>query len=276
VTPTSKWNVQMGLEHFVMWGGKSKNTNIGQMPEDFKSYLIYISGSKGDNSFPQPDQINVAGNQLGTYQAQIQRDFEPVTVSFYLSHPFEDLSGVNWRNWPDNVFGLHFKLKRNRFVKEVVYEYTNTRQQSARGDYWHWDETYQEWRGQEVDNYYTHGIYRTGYSYHKMMMSSPLFLPVFTTDNIMSIPSNRFYTHHIGAIGNLTEGLGWKGMVTYTHYFGTYPVPYDPVVKKVSTLLCLNCSNAKMPFDIEVSTAADFSNTQPTTLGFQFQISKSW
>lgn len=72
VVPATDWKITAGLEHFVMWGGTSPDERFGAMPEDFKSYLKYVLGHSGDEFFPQMEQNNVAGNQLGTYQLEIK------------------------------------------------------------------------------------------------------------------------------------------------------------------------------------------------------------
>ncbi|MBT6005469.1 MAG: hypothetical protein HOG79_07100, partial [Prolixibacteraceae bacterium] len=104
--------LQAGIEHFVMWGGTSPDEIIGDLPSDFNSYLYYISGSKGNSDFPQMDQNNIAGNQYGTYQFLISKNFSEYSASINISHPFDDFSGLNWRNWPDNLIGLN--IKRNK------------------------------------------------------------------------------------------------------------------------------------------------------------------
>jgi hypothetical protein len=114
-------DIEAGLEHFVMWGGTSIDEAIGKMPDGLKDYLRYISGSSGDEAFPKSDQRNVAGNQLGTWQFQVQKKFPDMDISFYLSHLFEELSGLKWRNWPDNLLGLYISfLNKELLITDVV------------------------------------------------------------------------------------------------------------------------------------------------------------
>jgi hypothetical protein len=259
-------DIEAGLEHFVMWGGTSPEEGIGKMPTALKDYLRYISGASGDKAFPETDQRNVAGNQLGTWQFQVQKRFPEMDVSFYLSHLFEELSGLKWRNWPDNLLGLYINfLSNDQFVTDLVYEYTNTRQQSIMD------------RDDDPDpgNYFRHGIYRSSFTYHQQMMGSPLFFPVILQNGIArGLGSNRFYAHHLGVTGKITDQLEWKGLLTFIHHFGLYNASYEPSQKQLSGHLEVLYLNSVLPFDVGLAFAADAGKTARNKAGFQFMISR--
>ncbi|MCG6188432.1 capsule assembly Wzi family protein [Maribellus maritimus] len=264
IAPAENWTIEMGAEHFVMWGGTSRNPEYGALPDDFSSYLKYITGRSGGSEFPTTDQKNVAGNQYGTYQLEISREFRDFSVHFNLSHPFEDLSGVNWRNWPDNLLGLHIKFKDNeQFLSEAIYELTNTRQQS-------YIETSQRW-----DNYYNNSVYNSGVTYFQMAMSSPLFYPVKITDGISrGFVSNRFYAHHAGGKGRLLPYIYWKAQVTYLEHFGTYSSPLHE--EEVLLMAKFDYKNPSFPFCVALSLAADLGYNPGDIYGAQLSLSKSW
>src|SRR5680860_978349 len=44
IQPTKTFDIQMGLEHFAMWGGTSQNKDIGKLPGDWNAYWKYIRG----------------------------------------------------------------------------------------------------------------------------------------------------------------------------------------------------------------------------------------
>lgn len=276
--PSDEWYFEVGAEHYVMWGGTSPDVRYGQLPEDFKSYLRYITGSMGGDNFPQTDQLNVAGNQLGTYQFKVVKTFEKSELTFYASHPFEDFSGVNFRNWPDNLLGLSFEMKdKSGFITHILYEYTNTRQQSIRDSLYEWNEAAQNWKRMPHDNYYNHGYYRSGFTYHHQMMGSPLFGPLKETDGITTgIRSNRFYAHHLGLLGNLTEFIRWKGLFTFSHHIGTWSQPYKDPHKQLSVLLQLDYTHPRLPVDLQISGAADAGNQTTDNLGVMLQVSKTF
>jgi hypothetical protein len=275
INPSPSWHINLGADHFVMWGGTSPNENIGKMPHSFKDYWKYVTGSSGDKDFPMGEQINIAGNQLGSYQLEVKKEFQEMNITFYLSHPFEDFSGVNWRNWPDNLLGVHFNSGKRGLITDIVYEFTNTRQQSIRDSFYVYNETEDEWERQENDNYFTHYIYRSGYTYHKKVICSPLFFPVIIKDGISNgIRSTRFFAHHAGFKGYLSEYIKWKGLITLIHHFGSYSNPFNPVRKQLSGLLEIHYANPEFPVELGFSAGIDTGNTIENNSGIQFWISK--
>lgn len=278
VIPEASWAIEAGIEHFVMWGGTSRNEQIGALPSDFGAYLRYITGSSGNAEFPGTDQRNVAGNQYGTYQLQITKSLDKGSLTFYLSHPFEDLSGVNWRNYPDNLIGVRWHQNDSEaFLTDVLYEFTNTRQQGIVDSLYVWDETQDGWRRIDPDGYYNNSVYRSGVTYHQMAMSSPLFAPIVIKDGIsMGFAANRFVSHHFGMKGMLTTGLYWKTLLTATRYLGTYSSPYVPEKNQLSGLLQFNYKNRKLPFDMQLAFAFDSGAMVQDAVGIQLGITKQW
>ena len=261
-----RWEVQAGLEHFVLWGGISPVE--GKLPSGLKDYIRYITGSSGDESFPETDQRNVAGNQLGTYQIKVSKKFHAMDAVFYLSHPFEELSGLKWRNLPDNLVGMHLSFSdKNRWITDVVYEYTNTRQQSIRGTN---DDP-------DPGNYFRHGIYRSSFTYHQQIMGSPLFFPLVLDEGIVrGLLSNRFYAHHVGLRGALTDYLQYKGVITRISHLGLYTAPFAPSRGQISGLWTLQYLNPGFPVAINLSIAADAANATNNNFGMQIGLTKEF
>lgn len=278
IQPAENWDIQLGVEHFVMWGGTSRNEKYGHLPDDFKAYLKYILGDSGGENFPETDQKNIAGNQYGTYQLKVSGKFTGYTATVNISHPFEDYSGVNWRNWNDNLIGLYLEFNdQQRFITDIIYEFTRTKQQGITGSLYKWDEEKQEWERLPADNYYNHGVYNSGVTYHKMAMSSPLFFPVIITDGISrGFRSNRLSAHHIGVKGRFLPYVYWKGLATCIKHFGTYSSPYDSPEKQFSLLGELNYKNPAFPFNIGISVGADMGKDLDNCYGAQLTISKTW
>ncbi len=267
-------DIQGGVEHFVMWGGTSSDEKIGELPDDFGSYLRYISGSQGDAVFPETDQLNVAGNQYGTYQVLLTQKFTGFEMSLNISHPFEDFSGVNLHNWPDNLIGISIKINdKKRFITHFIYEYTNTRQQSVPDSLYYWNDENQKWQSREYDNYYNHGIYKSGATYFQQTFSTPLFFPLKLENNMSrGSVSTRFFAHHIGVKGNINSQLEWKGLVTYVKHFGTYGAPYITPKQQVSALIYFSYSFGSLPLYINFSVAGDVVTENPNRLGMQFGL----
>ena len=127
------------------------------------------------------------------------------------------------------------------------------------------------------DNYFNHGVYRSGHTYRGYAMSSPLFSPLLFTDGIVtSIRNNRLLMHHIGLNGCLFKHFGWKGMMTFTKNRGTYSSSYDTERKQLSALLTLDYVNESFPVDISLSVSSDIGDHYPDRTGGLVKISKSF
>ena len=256
-----------GLDHYVMWGGDSPE--YGKLPATFHSYLIYITGGKGDSSFPIDDQLNVAGNQFGSYFLQMEFIKSNFNLTFYYNHPFEDHSGMGYDNWRDNLLGIFMDFKKKAIVEKALYEFMYTINQS--GPYC----IYGVMRGN--DNYFNHGYYKSGYTYKGFVMASPLFSPLIFKDNIVTgIENTRIAMHHIGLEGSLSEHLRWDGMFTYSHNLGTYDTPYKNPKDQFSSILTFDYNPTKIPVNISISLAADIGQLYENRLGAMIKLSKSW
>ncbi len=274
----SKIQVTVGGEHLVMWGGT--HPSYGKL-QGWEAYLDYVMGNSGDENALTNDQINVVGNGYGTYQFKMHKVWEKLGATFYISHPFDDRSGMNLINWRDNLFGLSLsKNKEVPFLKTLLFEYYYTKHQS--GSYHQKEFPDGSIHGSGLDNYYNHGIYRSGATYQQMAMVSPLFAPIIVKNGIsVGFENTRFSGIHMAAKGFINPSLQWKAMCTYTHNLGKYKSEitntYDPPRKQTATLLQISWQLQNSPLVLSASMAADhgtlFDNGQSTTrIGSQFSI----
>jgi hypothetical protein len=265
----SKLQITMGLEHFVMWGGT--HPSYGQL-QSWEAYWSYVKGGKGGSDALLTDQINAMGNGYGTYQLEITKKWNAFQAEFYISHPYDDRSGMYLENYKDNLYGVFLSSDKNTpILKSIVMEYYYTKNQS--GNTHQVTDENGNISGSGLDNYYNHGIYRSGATYHQMSMVSPLFGPVIISDNIsLGFDNTRFSGIHIGANGFLNKDLLWKSMLTYTHNFGKYKGigdSYDPPRKQLATLLQFSWQLPQKPVVLGASFSADhgslFDDGQSTT-----------
>ncbi|MDA3930797.1 MAG: hypothetical protein PF541_17755 [Prolixibacteraceae bacterium] len=267
INPKSSFHV--GLNHYVMWGGLSPNPNIGQMPEGFKDYFVYITGSPGTENFPQTDIANVAGNQFGSYHLQYNYETKSLGVTAYINHLFDDHSGMELENYPDNLYGIHLQFKQFKVLEAVVYEYLYTLHQGGKVDV----------AGVEHgnDNYYNHGVYRSGYSYQGWMLSSPIFSPlVYDENNVVTrIENTRIIMHHLGLKGKFNDAIRWDAKLTYTQNYGTHNRPFDPVKNQFFSVVNAHYSST-LPFDITLSLAADRGSLYENRVGSMLRISRTF
>lgn len=256
-----------GLNHYVMWGGISKDSSIGQLPEGFKNYLLYITGSAGTEEFPEMDQGNVAGNQLGSYYFQFELNALNTDFCLYINHPFDDHGGMEMNNSEDNLYGLFAKFGDNKIIESAVYEFTYTIWQ---GGYKHIAGVV---RGR--DDYYNHGLYYNGFTYQNYVMCTPLIGPInYNLQNI--IENTRIKAHHIGLKGSIGNYLTWNSKFTYTYNLGTYNVPYDNPKKQFSGYLNISYMNTQWPINPSCSIAGDLGNLYGNNLGVMLKFEKTF
>lgn len=260
------FDVSFGLNHYVMWGGNSPV--FGELPNSFKNYITYITGGTGTYEFPETDQLNAAGNQFGSYLLQFNFDINNWAISAYINHPFDDHSGMELYNYEDNLYGVFVDFGESKIFEKIIYEYMYTCDQS--GD----KHIIGVMTGR--DNYYNHGYYKTGYTYNGYALCTPLFSPLTTEVGKQAIENTRVSMHHIGFSGTLSQQLKWNGKMTLTRNWGTFDHPYDPTKYQFSSLLNVDYSTTKIPFDLSLSIAADYGKLYENRVGAMLKLSKSW
>jgi len=251
----NSWQITAGFNHYVFWGGTSSDGE--KLPGGFSDYLRYISGSSGSSDFWIGDQINVAGDQLGSYRVTAKKDLDNYSVQFRICHLFEDNSGMRLKNWRDNLLSLYIVKKKNHtFLDEFLAEFLYTKDQSPNSI-------------NEYDNYFNHSVYRTGFSYKGFCMGDPLFYPLKTnSDGVYSgFENNRISSFNFGAKGFFTERINYKAILSYSHNFGTYGNHYDYTKKQFSSMFKISMKCRRFPLDVYANFAADFGDLLSNSLG---------
>ncbi|TKG91889.1 hypothetical protein EYV94_19935 [Puteibacter caeruleilacunae] len=249
--------ITFGGEHLVMWGGRS--TSEGELPSSFSDYLRVIRGKSGDNNSLAIDQANVMGNHLGVYNLSIEKSFISYDIEFYLSHPFEDNSGMELDNYKDNLYGIHFKNnKKESVLQNVVLEHLYSKNQSGKQHLVKKSGT-DVATGRGRDRYYNHEVYSSGFTYHGMVMTSPLFGPVqYNEDGIpIQITNNLISAWHLGMNGYLNEQLKWELKLTHSKNGGTMDVYYPSNRSQFSSLLGFSYQCPKLPMTLKLDMALD-------------------
>lgn len=260
----------LGINHYVFWGGKSDQ--YGQLPDHLNNYISYVTGRPGSADFPVTDQLNVAGNQLGSYLLTIEKEFENFHLEIRANHPFEDGSGMGFENLKDNLYTFHFrKNKAYNLLNEWVFEYLYSKHQSGNPPLQAGQKA-EHYRG--MDNYFNHSIYQTGFTYLGRSMGTPLFEPIrFNQEGIVSgLANNRVSAFHLGAKGYLIRALQWKALVTYSRNFGTYAQPYDPFRRQLYSLGELIWTSKNHPFLLSALMAVDVGDLTTNQLGMGLQV----
>ncbi|MCL3780632.1 hypothetical protein EMN47_09575 [Prolixibacteraceae bacterium JC049] len=272
----SSFQVEMGMNHFVMWGGTS--AKHGKLP-GFSDYFRYITGSSGGKNALDTDKENVLGNQFGTYQLILTKEWENWKAKAYMSHPFEDRSGMEFVNHKDNLLGFYISRKKDHpLFKSFVIEYIHTRNQSGKV-HLAWSENKQRGTGRGGDNYLNNGVYASGATFEQMVMGSPLFGPVkFVDGQSRGISNNRIEGFHIGAKGYFSPQLQWTGKVTFTDNGGTQSASFSSR-KQLATMGELTWNLKELPLAIRFAGALDHGSlwdTGKSTTRLGAQLGISW
>ena len=254
-------SLSIGLEHYVIWGGKSPI--YGQLPE-WSQYFRYVAGLSGGEGATLNDQMNGAGNQLGSYNLELKKDWQTIKATFYWNHPYEDRSGREFANMPDGLWGIHLaKTNRAALITDVVYEYMNTCNQSG-SILPHPAPTLENPNrisGRGGDNYFNHLIYSSGYTYYQRMMGTPIFIPVIGADGISKgFNDTSFWMHHLGIGGTLGSGFYWESLTTWSRNYGGYGefnfIPRD----EFSFFAEGSYNGTKLPFIVKAGLAGDYGD----------------
>ncbi len=251
----------LGLEHYVFWGGYSPK--YGQIPGG-KEYFRYAFGLAGGKDGLLVDQENAAGNQLGSYNLEVKKDWTTLQTTFYWNHPFEDRSGMEFDNLRDGLWGIHLASKnKSAFVTGVVYEYMNTRNQSGSI---HLKpaptpEDPDKKTGRGGDNYFNNNTYTSGYTHYQRMMGTPLFVPKIGADGFsLGFESTRMWMHHLGLNGTMGHGFYWKSLMTWSRNYGNYGNIYLNPLNEFSFLAEGSYKGSKLPFIVKAGAAGDYGD----------------
>ena len=257
-----KWYFSLGLDHYVMWGGT--HPDLGKNPTTISDYIRYISGLAGGDAALRMDQENAAGNHIGAYLGRIEKQWDNRSLTIYWNHLFEDSSGRELSNFPDALYGFNFHFsKKPQWISHLLYEFYHTTDQSDKP-------TLHNFR--KNDNYFNHGFYRSGYTFHQQTIGAPLFSSVINENGISTgIRNNRFLAHHLG-IGGGKNKVYWKGLFTWSRNYGTPNQKYDPKINQCSILGECTLQESMLPFDLSLKIAADFGNLYKKNVGAQLLI----
>jgi len=232
-----------GLDNYTEWGGTSPLE--GEFAKTFGNYLRVITGSKGGSDAQAGEQKNALGNHLGCETFRFDYHTDEWSVTLQHDIPYEDKSGLIFRNFPDGFNTLRFSFAdKSKWVSDIVYEYANTMNQSGtrerrpateheiatakHGLVTNPDGSIYFIAG-GADNYYNNYIFRSGWTNYGRSIGNPLFFPRGTVEGEWSrmnvcngIWSNLLQAHHFALSGSLWKILPYKLMLTYSKSYGTH------------------------------------------------------
>lgn len=240
---TQRLGVTLGFEQDALWGGTSPR--YGKMPATLGDYVRVITGQSGSATSPLNDRNNVIGDQRGRELLRVDWRGDGWRLALQHDRPFEDVSSLFFRNFPDAVNTLAFSLDdKDRWVTDFVYEFQYTRYQSGPinestkeeeskpRSFW---ERLRYWLSIQDggDNYFNNWEYQSGWTHFGLPIGNPLFFPEGTragtwTGNrlVLGVENNRVRAHHVGVGGKLFRKMPYKLLLTYSENYGVFKERY--------------------------------------------------
>lgn len=293
-------SLELGLEMAAQFGGKTY-LSPGTDPIEHEGGLkgMWHAFVPGGSDATETLYQNASGNQLGSWMARLNFDYDTWYLGIYADHYFEDHSsmlfldydgygtGAEWDVKKDNRYllysfkdimvGVDFRLKDNHWINNIVAEYIYTKYQS--GPIYHDHTVHMSDHIGGIDDYYNH-FYFTGWQHWGQAIGNPLYTaPLYNEDGSINFQNNRFVAWHFGIAGSPNYNLSYRLLATFQKSRGTYAVPY---VEPQSTQMLLAEANYSFSYfskwsgwSIKAAVGADFGRTYGKNLGFQLTIAKT-
>ena len=239
---TRNLTLTLGFDHYTQWGGTDEDGQARST--SFSNYLrMLVCKSAADGSYPGGDVENSLGNHLGRELVRLQYKTDLCTFSLQYDKPYEDKSGLLYRNFPDGIWTLAAEFSDPKaWISGVVYEFQTTMYQG--GDCERRPATQQEIDSGSnhlyhnadgswsyicggADNYFNNYDYTSGWTNYGRVIGSPLFYVNGSHEGCVALPlacieSNRIVAHHLGITGMLFGKAPYKFLCTYSRHHGIY------------------------------------------------------
>ncbi|MBO4476254.1 MAG: hypothetical protein J5737_06005 [Bacteroidales bacterium] len=227
--------VQLGLDHYALWGGTPSDPKYIPVDVNFDNYFRICTGRSASASGSVSDQMNCLGDHGGAEQLRMGWRDSAWDLTFQWEKPYSDKSGMRFNNIPDGLYTLHWSLKdKDNWVTDALVEFHYTMWQSgtiheaetdAEGNQLNWYE-HKDLNIFGLDNYFNNGEYRSGWTHFGRMIGAPTFYTAYGSNGIVSIVNNRYKAVHLGLSGKLFRKAPYRLMLTFSDNYGTYSSPY--------------------------------------------------
>ncbi len=255
---------EIGLHMVTQFGGTCYNVGgrpgkHHKNPTRLKDFMLALVPLGGDDAYNASDQVNVAGNVLGSWMGAIAWNDKDWKLQLYYDHVFDDHSQMFWEYglWKEQLVGIGLELKRFKWIKSVALEYFNIKNHS--GPIYHDSTTEIPDQISCEDDNYNHGSYAGWFNYG-MMIGTPLCTaPIYNTDKMQICYNNRVEAFHIGIEGEPLNWLGYRVLVTRSNNWGTYDYPFKYIKQDTSGLFELTF-RPKVMKDWSITASFAFDN----------------
>lgn len=246
-----------------------------KMPTRLKDFWNIFIFSAGDRKYDLGDQLNVAGNHLGSYHLSFKWSKEKLSLRGYYEHMFEDHSGMFWEYglWKDCLVGAELQLKNPGWLQNIVLEYFNSRDQAGPINHDATDEIPDQISA--VDDYFEHHTYPCWQQYG-MTIGTPLITScLYNESHIFNIYNNRVEAFHFGFSGLLIKELSYRILLTKSNNWGTYNIPFTEIKSNISGLVEISFSPHSINgVSSSLSLAFDEGELYGNNRGIMFGIKK--
>lgn len=271
---------EIGLHMVSQFAGSCYNSlnkpGYTTAPARFKDYMLALIPLRGDSQYGGIDQGNVAGNVLGSWMGAITWNAKNWKLHFYYDHVFEDHSQMFWEYglWTEQLAGLELELKSFRWIRNVVFEYFNLKNQS--GPVYHDSTKDIPDQISCVDNNYNHQCYAGWFNYGRMIGTPLCTSPIYNSDKLQICRNNRVEAFHLGAEGGLLNWLDYRLLFTYSNNWGTYAKPFTDIKRNFSGLVEFTfIPSKKRDWSIGTSFAFDKGDLYGNNYGAMITLKRS-
>ncbi|GAB3928799.1 capsule assembly Wzi family protein [Larkinella terrae] len=239
-----------GLKN-AQWGGRSDFLPSylavnGQLPSrlsDFPNVAFAIRTNGINNPrITAYDYVNLYGNHVGQYDFATELQmFRGFNLMMYHQHPFEDLTGIVFQNFPDGLYGIRLRTKtrpKSAFhLNTLVLEILSTVYQS--GPPSKKSLTF----GIAGDNYFNNSQYQEGWVYRNQVIGTPFMTrladakPEYRIGYVIN--NNRVQVGHVGLSATIAQKIELVGKFSYSRNRGTYQTPLPNSPTQFSSILQL-------------------------------------
>lgn len=247
------WPVKLyaGLLHNAQWGGRSKYIDPravrdSVLPSSRQTYWYVITAQQPDKTIPDTytefDAVNRFGNHLGSIDAAAEVDLGRWNLFAYYQHPYDDKSGLAFKNSTDGLYGLRLRRRpvqsaRSFQVTRLVAEILSTMNQSG--------PLVRQGRYDGQDDYFNNYQYLDGWAVDRRVLGTPFLArrqdirPEWQTrtGNPWAIASNRVQAGYLGFTGVFPSGIEVMTRASFARHYGTYRAPFSGQATQFSSVV---------------------------------------
>ena len=234
-----------GVVHNLQWGGDGKE-------EGLKRYGELVLSLRGGDE-----------NAIASYEVQAELLMDTWKATVHRQFYMEDQIGLLFRSPWDGVWSVALErfVTEPVWIQSFIYQALNTIQQDAFPGL-------PEGRA----NYYSHHIYRSGWTYHGNTLGNPLLSnPDYrANDYAGEAPNLMVIAHHIGVRGLPTNRLQYEARFTYSRNYG---VCRDQLLQGT----CQFGANGVLLTDLEAIPRSELRQDQyATMLNVRYLLSETY